>query len=252
MQNLYIGPFLENSEHQHSALQVSIALDNPFHLRANDQSQEYRSAIIAPNIPHQLSCPSGHSALLILFLDHEIRISKLIISHLLQSDKIATFDKLHYSSPLRTLVASDNGIQTPQKSAQIIDLIVSTLLEDYDSAIVPLDGRIADAIERINSLDVIRISLQELAESVYLSESRFAHLFKEQLGIPIRRYLLWMRMIRALKMVMQDISLTEAAHQTGFSDSAHFSRTFRSMFGMSPSYVFKNDQFIQVISCLDG
>lgn len=30
-------------------------------------------------------------------------------------------------------------------------------------------------------------------------------------------------------------SLTEAAHAAGFADSAHFSRTFRRMFGVAPA-----------------
>jgi AraC-like DNA-binding protein len=30
-------------------------------------------------------------------------------------------------------------------------------------------------------------------------------------------------------------SLTDAAHEAGFADSAHLSRTFRRMFGVAPS-----------------
>ena len=39
---------------------------------------------------------------------------------------------------------------------------------------------------------------------------------------------------------MRGASLTEAAHLAGFADSAHLSRTFRAMFGVAPSLLFKS------------
>lgn len=83
------------------------------------------------------------------------------------------------------------------------------------------------------------INLEAIASKVYLSESRFAHLFKEQTGIPFRRYVLWCRMQAALKAVMQGQSFTQGAYEGGFADVAHLSRTFTEMFGVSPSEVLK-------------
>ncbi|MGF1720689.1 helix-turn-helix transcriptional regulator [Vibrio kyushuensis] len=73
----------------------------------------------------------------------------------------------------------------------------------------------------------------EVAESMALSESRFLHLFSEELGIPWRPYLLWCRMICAVKSILNGESATHAAYQAGFSDSAHLSRTFKSTFGIT-------------------
>lgn len=63
------------------------------------------------------------------------------------------------------------------------------------------------------------------------------HLFKEQVGIPIRRYILWTRLQVSVQHVLQGETLTQAAHSAGFADSAHFSRTFSDMFGIRPSDV---------------
>ncbi|HUL98536.1 MAG TPA: helix-turn-helix domain-containing protein [Mycobacterium sp.] len=49
------------------------------------------------------------------------------------------------------------------------------------------------------------------------------------------RLLLWLRLVDAIGALSGGASLTDAAHRTGFSDSAHLSRTFRRMFGMAPS-----------------
>ncbi len=41
-------------------------------------------------------------------------------------------------------------------------------------------------------------------------------------------------------------SLTDAALTAGFADSPHFSRTFRNMLGMTPSFVFQRHSRIMI------
>lgn len=75
----------------------------------------------------------------------------------------------------------------------------------------------------------------ELAARVGLSASRFTHLFTAQVGIPLRRYVLWSRLRIAITRVQDGDALTGAAHGAGFVDSAHLTRTTREMFGLPPS-----------------
>lgn len=77
------------------------------------------------------------------------------------------------------------------------------------------------------------VTLGEAAEAAGLSAGRMRHLFVEQTGLPFRTYLLWLRLTKAVEAYAGGASLTEAAHATGFSDSAHLSRTFRRMFGIA-------------------
>ncbi|UWU88615.1 AraC family transcriptional regulator [Bradyrhizobium yuanmingense] len=81
-------------------------------------------------------------------------------------------------------------------------------------------------------------TLAELGRRAGLSSSRFLHLFKDVTGVPLRRYRIWSRIGAAARAVAQGQSLTEAAHDAGFSSSAHFSTAFRDMFGMMPSELF--------------
>lgn len=73
----------------------------------------------------------------------------------------------------------------------------------------------------------------QVAASLALSESRFLHLFRQQMHIAWRPYLLWRRLLCAVQLLNQQQSATSAACAAGFSDSAHLSRTFRRHFGMN-------------------
>jgi AraC family transcriptional regulator len=109
-----------------------------------------------------------------------------------------------------------------------------------------LDERIAEAITFLRVQPNAYESIETLAERVHLSPSRFQHLFKEQIGIPVRRYVLWQKMRQALNLAMAGESLTSAALTAGFADSAHLSRTVRAIMGVAPEFLFKHRQRLVV------
>lgn len=81
----------------------------------------------------------------------------------------------------------------------------------------------------------IDTSLEALASRVNLSPSRLMHIFTESVGTPLRPYLLWLKLQRAATSIVNGTGLSEAAVEAGFADAAHMSRTFKRMFGMTPS-----------------
>jgi len=96
------------------------------------------------------------------------------------------------------------------------------------------DVRIARAVELIRERLGDTIPLSAMAAAVHLSPDRFRHLFMKETGVGFRAYLLWQRLECSLAAYVAGENLTEAAHTGGFADSAHFSRTFRKMFGIAP------------------
>jgi AraC family transcriptional regulator len=99
------------------------------------------------------------------------------------------------------------------------------------------DARIARAVELICRRPSDAIPLGAMAAAVHLSPDRFRHLFMKETGVSFRAYLLWQRLECSLAAYVAGETLTEAAHTGGFADSAHFSRTFRRMFGIAPASV---------------
>lgn len=98
-----------------------------------------------------------------------------------------------------------------------------------------------DAIDRRirRSVAALRVApsrtTASLAHTVGLSESRLRHLALEQLGVPLVRVRWWLQMRLVARALTRGFTLTNAAHEAGFSDAAHFTRTFRRMFGFAPS-----------------
>jgi len=78
-------------------------------------------------------------------------------------------------------------------------------------------------------------SLPALAKIAGLSPGRLMHVFTESVGIPLRPFLLWLKLQRAAVAITTGTSLAAAADQAGFSDAAHMTRTFQQQFGVPPS-----------------
>lgn len=75
----------------------------------------------------------------------------------------------------------------------------------------------------------------EVAAATDLSMGRLRALVRAELGAPLAMVRWWLRMRLVAQAVARGEDLTTAAHAGGFADSAHFSRTFRRMFGFPPS-----------------
>ncbi|RKS84403.1 AraC family transcriptional regulator [Sphingosinicella microcystinivorans] len=88
----------------------------------------------------------------------------------------------------------------------------------------PLDARIVQAVR-----------LADAGRESGLSLGRFRHLFTAKIGMPFQRYVLWRRLLIAFEAIGRQRGATEAAHMAGFSDSAHFARTIKAMFGICAS-----------------
>lgn len=94
------------------------------------------------------------------------------------------------------------------------------------------DARVQRALEQVDALLSGKVSAAAVAEAAHLSLSQLERLFSAQLGLPVRRLVLWRRLRLAIRFILLGGTLTDAAHGAGFADAAHFSRTMRSLFGV--------------------
>jgi len=79
------------------------------------------------------------------------------------------------------------------------------------------------------------LTLAEIARASHLSISRLAHLFKEQMGMTLIDYVTAVRIERAKELLLgTDQSCTEICFQVGYNNQSYFTRTFKSVAGMTP------------------
>jgi AraC family transcriptional regulator, arabinose operon regulatory protein len=98
-----------------------------------------------------------------------------------------------------------------------------------------LDPRIRRALERIHSAFAEPLTVQSLAAHAGLSASRFAHLFRAQVGGTPQRYLEHHRLARARELLrFTQEPVRDIARQVGFPNPFYFTLRFRRHTGASP------------------
>jgi AraC family transcriptional regulator of arabinose operon len=99
-----------------------------------------------------------------------------------------------------------------------------------------LDPRLRAAIDRCLRDLAAPWDIARLAQAAGLSPSRFAHLFRSELGESPRRFLERHRIDRARHLLRATAApVAGIAHEVGFPDPFHFSIRFRACTGRSPS-----------------
>jgi AraC-like DNA-binding protein len=200
--------------------------------------QQARGAIVRPNAEHSFN---GNDVTgVMLFVEPESVEGRWLCASLREDITLVPEARLDACLPeLRTFY--ENPLET-MDAGSVIRHCVRAL-----SAGAPpsrrLDPRVTRVLTRIRESDDLRVSLESAADLACLSPSRFAHLFKQQVGLPFRRYMLWRKVTRAMVAVGREGTIAAAAHAADFADAAHLTRTFYQMFGIPPSLLMRGEFF---------
>jgi AraC-like DNA-binding protein len=225
--------------HAHHAVQIVFGFDQP--MRIKGEQGDWRSGhgiIVPPDVVHSFDGAGLLGAM--LFVDPE-SIEGLWLRTLLR-DEIAIMPEGRVTacvSELRTFY------ERPLEAMEIGALIrhcVASLCTGGPPA-RRLDDRVTRVLKHIRDSEELRVTLEDAAALAFLSPSRFAHLFKEQVGLPFRRYMLWRKLARAMVSIGRERTLAAAAHAADFADAAHLTRTFNEMFGIPPSVMMRGEFF---------
>lgn len=94
---------------------------------------------------------------------------------------------------------------------------------------------VAQAIQHIQQGFDQPLRVEQLARQLGMSASSFHAHFKAVTGLSPLQYQKQLRLQEARRLLLSDqLDATRVAHQLGFHDSAHFSREYKSVFGIPP------------------
>lgn len=220
--------------HAHYAIQLAFGSAPGIRFRPTNAAAwaEYEAVVISSRQPHTMDATAvPHVA--VLFVEPETREGRALRARYATDGITAVTNE--------ELAGSGAALFTTwleHRNAPATEAAARAVIRQLTGGVGPTvvsDDRILRAIAYINSHLDAPLTLEEVAAEACLSPSRFRHLFVEQTGTALRPYVLWRRFVRAWELVLRRQSLSTAAHEAGFADAAHFSRTTVRMFGFPPS-----------------
>lgn len=218
---------IHTSFHAHPAIEIIYASQGMFTINTLENTYNDLSfAIIDAQVEHALITSDAQLQLFMIESHNSIFYDCIAQMGITLSTGICTEKKMHPSSlffdPIID-IAHQNDLKTPT------------------------DNRIQKCIDILEGeLLAYKNLIPTLTEKVHLSESRLSHLFTSQIGISLKKYLVWCRLKKStVAMIQEDINLLEASYRGGFYDQAHLSNAFKNMLGIPPSNKY-NSRMIQL------
>lgn len=225
--------------HAHHAIQVFLAFEGRAAIRGPDGVWlAGHGVIVKPDVEHGFNAQNSWGAM--LFVDAESAEGLWLRALLKQDITVVPEARLaDCRAELRRFWEEPLAAMDP---GDLIRHCVRALCAGSPPT-RKLDARVARVLAAISKSAELRVSLEDAAKLVHLSPDRFAHLFKDELGLPFRRYMLWRKLTRAMLAIGRERTIADAAHDSDFADAAHLTRTFNEMFGIPPSVMMRGEFF---------
>jgi AraC family transcriptional regulator len=225
--------------HSHHAIQVVVAIDGEPSIQGEKGDWRVgRGFVVRPDAVHSYK-PDGALVAMLLVDPESAEGAWLRTSLREEITSVPPTRVANCAAEFRRLV------DQPFESMGIRE-VIGHCLQALSPGAPPsrrLDQRITRVLAVIRSSDELRISVDDAAAMAFLSPSRFAHLFKQQVGLPFRHYMLWRKLTRAMLVIGRGQTISTAAHEADFSDAAHLTRTFYQMVGLPPSVLMRGEFF---------
>ncbi|MEB3034433.1 AraC family transcriptional regulator [[Mycobacterium] nativiensis] len=204
---VYRGPVGGGPIHRHAAFQIVLAVRGDLAM-VDEAGTDHRGAalVVSPMAPHRiLAAPN--------------LITYFIEPHCLFADRL----RQRYRA----------GIAIAPELAQLGEQDVADACRGPSRE---LDPRLVTALAMLADGS---ISMPDLAAALAVSPQRLRSLARRELGMPLTRWRIWVRLRRAVEALQAGVPLAEAAVGAGFSDQAHFTRQMREMLGLTPTVVLQ-------------
>lgn len=239
--------------HLHDTLEIGWSLSDNLGLSYRGRSYDMRygdAVIISAGEPHGSNLNGSGPVKFASLHISSAMIRDMFVGNLLDPEKIIDMPivkLIDSSSALSLYHEVRNTLPYTMSSSEQFQFI-SDLLSRFSKVRdmrnnISIEPHIHPAIKYIKSIidDAYtrQINFSRLATEVDLHERYLIALFKSATGLPPHQYQIALRVERGRQLLERDLSLSEVAAETGFSDQSHFNRHFKRCYGVPPG-TFRN------------
>ena len=256
--------------HYHKVLEIGKCLRGSGTCYVNGEAIPFREGdvqVFLPSQPHYDVADNDNTFWVFVSIEHakifspHLTLDPAFLLKLVSNMQISgVFREQDYPSIARLIseiIKLARGIaSSPQENSPVEDLltakVITLLLEmsmfDHNAppvihdtktdSILPALHLIADAIDKQS-----QITVSELAEACFMSESRFRKLFSSIIGESPKSYLIRSRVRKAEQLLISTSdSMSTIMTRCGFDDASTFYRCFMKIHGVSPTE-YRNNKF---------
>ena len=231
---------MDASSHSHAMMQFFICTEGTLNIKVGKEKPKAKCILVNKNVKHSFKA------------DKRICFTLLIepVSDLGLALDVLIKDKDHY--------AVDDS-KADALVEQVIRLKEHPDKESYEALMTgvydcfgiqpshrQLDERIESFLEMLKHCSCDDHSIEEFADRLCISASRLSHLFSEQVGIPMKKYLILHQLEKAFEEILQGESITRAALDAGFDSPSHFAAVVKKLMGLPARRGVKDSVFLKV------
>ena len=254
----------ESGYRSHDFLELAYVLSGEGKYRINDKIYPVKEGdliMINPGVKHQaLLCPEADTPATEFFVGFSnIRISGCRENHMPRPGGECI---IHTSGELSqrllklcTSMEAENAVRRQGRyfmlKSYLIQLLLLVIREQCEPMERPRGYAFESASKKYVAEQVVtyiedhyseKISLDQIAENMYLSPFYISRIFKGETGNTPIRHLINLRLEKARELLEGGYqgSIQEVAALVGYDDAYHFSKLFKKRYGISPSQARKN------------
>lgn len=237
------------SPHSHEAIELMYIYETSGgNYRCGKENTRFNSkTLLTVNAFEVHSCENwGNNCIAACLLIKQDMLSVSIPYEIHFQNKISDHEINVYFDTLKEILSNtaSNSFEQECKVHAIIYNILRVLSQHTK---LPCNNRypeITDTLDYINGHISDNITLQMLADRIYLSKDRFSHLFKEKTGYSPIEYIIKKRINVACNLLLHsNMTIQEIASECNFCTAAYFSKTFSKYMNLTPSEYRKKTIF---------
>lgn len=201
---------LEADTHSHCMLQMFLGIEENIEIIVNEKLVKCNCIAVDKNISHSFSARK-----------------KVYYSAIIEPTSIYAEQLTSKMSDFGYWIYDNDGLEKLRQQGTFLIynsskeqyLRFMEMLNNYLNIPITLknyDDRITELLNLLRTCNCDNHTISSFADKVSLSASRLSHLFKEQIGIPLKSYILFHQMECAFRELLSGKNVTEASMIAGF------------------------------------